>query len=258
MAGVLGVAGTANAEMVGYKVLEKDPDHDNLYLAGSVYYAMIASNYLNFGLHAQGTYVVAPPLEIQGSAMVNLPGSQIGMLHVEGSAFLAIPWIGAGRVNVSSYTYGNTTVTNFIDVPDIERKRFGLDVGAYFDTHGVKVYENTDPRAVTGVGAFAGLKWAFQNKSDIAVSGYGTYTKYNRFTYYIHVIRSLTMGYSEDDNVKEQPSKAPFGGRFGMEGKFNGETAFFIKYEAGAMPSVRGPDWNMFVFLGVSHSRQLF
>lgn len=256
--GSLGIAGSASAESVGYKVLENEPDHDNLYLAGSVYYAMVGSNFLNFGLHAQGTYVIAPALEIQGSGMLNMPGSSIGLFHAEGSAFLAIPWIGAGRINVSSYSYGNTTVTNYLEVPDIERKKFGLDVGGYFDTHGVKVYENSDPRAVTGVGVFAGLKWAYQNKSETRITGYGTYTKYNRFAYYVHVIRSLTMGYSEDDNVREQPSQAPIGGRFGMEAKFNGETAFFLKYEAGAMPSVRGPDWNMFVFLGVSHSRQLF
>lgn len=255
---VVCIVSSVGAQGIGYKVLEKDPDHDNVYVAGSLYYAMIASNMFNVGAHAQATVVLAPALEVQGSMMANIPGSNIGMFHVEGSGFIGIPWMSKGRVNLSSYTQGQYTVTEFVEVPDIERSKFGLDGGLYFDTHGVKVYDrDDDPRQVRGFGGFAGLKWVYQNKSTTMIQGYGTYTKHNRFSYYVHVIRSLTMGYGEDAG-REAPKEAPIGGRFGMEGKFNGDTAFFLKYEAGAMPSVRGPDWNMFVFLGVSHSRKLF
>lgn len=170
------------------------------------------------------------------------------------------PWTFEYRI-VARASHGRSAVATIVEKKSDITPAIG-DVGLLFDRHGVKLNELSDELSpVRSFGGFAGLKWVFQSKADVAVQGYGTAHKHYRMAYYVHVIRAFTQGFDQPAGLAgtdKEVKGAPLGGRFGMEGKFPGELGFFIKYEAGAMPSARGADWNMFVFLGASLARPLF
>lgn len=252
---------SASAEKVGYEIPLNQPDHDALHVTGSLYYGIIGSNFVNVGAHAQATYSVAPALELQGTGLLNIPGiSDTSFLRGEASAFLAIPWLGATRLTLSSTVHGSTLTEEYIDVPETMRKKFGIEGGLFYDRHGVKLVDGNDTLSpVTSVGVFAGLKYVAQAKSTIEADG-GRWRRHYRNAFYIHVMRAFTQSFDQPASATPttQVEGAPLGLRLGMESKWDGNIGFFIKYEGGYMPSARGVDGFMMLYLGASHGRALF
>jgi hypothetical protein len=228
-----------------------DPDADFLHVSGSVYYGMVASNFLNWGAHGQGTLVVAPALELQGSGMLNLPGSNISLLRVEASMYLAIPYLATADYIVGSGYTGTGTYVEYVPVRDAKRKKFGLDGGVFFDRHESKQSWANGPldsqyarytethAPVTSVAAFGGFKWVHQTRIE----------GIERLVFYLHAIYALRQSVTVDlpPGAVEAPL-AKYGGRAGTE--FSGRGSLFCKLELGIFPSVRGPDPSMFLMLG--------
>lgn len=251
----------ASAETVPYEIPHNEPDHDSLHVTGSLYYGIIGSNFVNVGAHAQATYSVAPALELQGTGMLNVPGiSDTSFLRAEGSAFLAIPWLGARRLTLSSTVHGSTITEEYIEVPRTLRKKFGIEGGLFYDRHGVKLVDGNDTLSpVTSVGAFVGLKYVVQGKSTIEADG-GRWRQHGRNAFYLHVMRAFSQSFDQPPGVTPttQVEGAPLGLRLGMESKWDGDIGFFVKFEGGYMPSARGVDGFMMLYLGASHGRALF
>jgi len=270
VAAAVAVTGQASAYGYGaggggkFRVAVNEPDEDNLQVSANLYYALIASHFFNWGAHAQATLALSPALEIQGSGMLNLPGSGISLMHAEASAFLGIPWLRSLDVVVSSSSDGRYLYQQVAPVPDGRRKKFGLDGGLFFDRHGVNYFDSTDyrhtgqsPVPVTSLGAFGGLKWVLQSHVELDVPRGVVHIE--RAAIYVHLIKALTQ--SVDIELKptdKESSFAPWGGRFGFEWGMSGMVSGFIKVEFVALPSLRGPDFSSFYLFGVKGVRGLF
>ncbi|MBI2394476.1 MAG: hypothetical protein HYV09_33205 [Deltaproteobacteria bacterium] len=270
IAAVVAVTGQARAYGNGgggggkFHVAVNEPDEDNLQVAANLYYAMIASHLFNWGAQAQATLALSPALEIQGSGMLNLPGSGISLMHGEASAFLGIPWLRSLDVVVSSSSDGRYLYQQVAPVPGGRRKKFGLDGGLFLDRHGVNYFDTTDyrhadqrPVPISSLAAFGGLKWVLQSHVELDVPR--GVVQIERAAIYVHVIKALSQ--SVDIELKptdKESSFAPWGGRFGFEWGMSGMVSGFVKVEFVALPSVRGPDFSSFYLFGVKAVRGLF
>lgn len=232
----------------------RQPDKQFLHVSASLYYAEIASNFFNWGLHGQGTLVVAPAFELQGSAWLNLPGSGTTLVRGEGSVFLAIPWLSDARWVLSSGQVagpvGWMTQEEYVVIRDGARKRFGLEAGASVDRHGSKQAWHADvpqPRPdqfddehtpVTSLAGFGGIKWVHQSRA----------TRLSRLAFYVHVIRAFSQSVDVTIPQGRVASRlAPWGGRLGTD--FSIREVFF-KIELAALPSVQFPDMSAFFAIG--------
>ncbi len=252
------VAPTNVAAAARERVDFNDPDAVDLHVSASVYYALIARHYFSWGAHGQATLVVAPALELQGSGMVNLPGSGVSLFRMEGSAYFAITSLHSAPVTMSSSTVGNMVHVEYVNVPDALRKKFGLELGGFLDRHGVSPYSQMDrnydvaPIPITSLGLFAGLKWVRQLHVEMQNGARGS----SRVAIYVHGMMAVKQSGDLPTGVEENFSK--WGGRFGFDFAGNMGWMPFMKFETGMMPSFRGPDLNMFLFVGVKNGLVVF
>lgn len=236
-----------------------DPDAGNVRIAATAYWAMIARRYFNWGAHGQVTLAPTPWLELQGAGMLNLPGSGLALFRLEGSAYLSFSSLDTGNVVLSSSRVGNMVYSEQVSIPAAERRKFGLEVGAFVDRHAVHYFapdhrrSDEAPLPLLSLGGYAGLKWVRQ--MNVGLTG-GANNRV-RWAYYLHAMYALKQ--SVDPPAGEpEPKYAPIGARMGFELCGTAGTGPFMRAEGGAMPSFRGPDFNMFLMVGVSHGERWF
>lgn len=237
-----------------------EPDAGSIRIAATVYYAMIARHFFNWGGHGQITLTPTPGIELQGAGMLNLPGSGIALFRVEGSAFLALSSLRAGNVVTASSVSGNYRYTQYVPVPEAQRNKFGLELGGFLDRHGVNYWPSDDfrhdgqsPIPILALGAFGGFKWVRQMYVGLTNGA----SNRVRWAFFIHGMYALKQ--SIDLPAGETDAKyARVGGRLGVEVGPTADTGMFMRAEGGAMPSIRGPDFNMFIMVGVAHGQSVF
>jgi hypothetical protein len=237
-----------------------EPDEGNARIAATAYYAMIGRKYFNWGGHGQITLVPTPAVELKGAGMLNLPGSGLAFFRMEGSAYFAITSLGTADVVTGVSSDAMYTYTRYIPVPQAQRKKFGLEIGGFFDRHGVFLYPMGDfrhdedaPVPITQLGGFGGLRWVRQTNVQLT-NGAGSHL---RVAYYMHAMYTVKQSVALPDGETE-PSYTKFGGRLGVEMGSTVGLGAFMRAEGGAMPSIRGPDWNLFIMLGLEDAETLF
>ncbi|MGZ3421736.1 MAG: hypothetical protein ACXWUG_14430 [Polyangiales bacterium] len=250
-------AGPARAES---GIVENDPDAGNARIAASVYWAMIARKYFNWGGHGQVTLSPTPAVELKGAGMLNLPSSGLALFRLEGSAYFAITSLDTANVVNSQSSDGVYVYTRYTPVPGALRKKFGLEIGGFFDRHGVFFYPMDDfrhdgdaPIPITQIGGFGGFKWVRQTNVHLSSGA----AQWLRTAFFIHAMYAVKQSIDVPAGEPE-PTYSKIGGRFGVEMSSTVGTGLFMRAEGGAMPSIRGPDWNMFIMLGVEHAENLF
>lgn len=249
----------ANAQS-GAGVSVNDPDAGNVRIAASVYYALIARHYFNWGGHGQVTLSPTPAVELKGAGMLNFPGSGVALLRAEGSVYLATTSLDGTDVIQSQSQSGSYVYTRYIPVPAAMRKKFGLEIGGFLDRHGVNFFPSTDfrrgdeaPIPILAIGAFGGLKWVRQTNIRLT-NGSG---KWLRTAFFVHAMYAFKQSLDVPPGGTE-PTYTKFGGRVGLELSGTVGTGVFMRAEGGAMPSIRGPDFNMFIMLGAEHATTIF
>ncbi len=225
---------------------EPSADEDRIHLSASAYYAAIASNLFNVGLHGQATYVATTALELQAIAMTNLPVAGIAFSLVEGSVFLGVPSTQTAYQTTGyggGYVYGRAAYGQ-------KRRRLGIELGGFFDQRESKCswYVQSTPDSerfydenlvpMTSLSTFAGVKWATQSRVD----------NWERTAMYLHAMYAVRQ--SVETDVRPDGTRSPsvrFGGRAGMEISNKG---VFVKLELAALPSVATPDFSGFFIVG--------
>jgi hypothetical protein len=238
-----------------------EPDDGNARIAATGYYALLGRSYLNWGGHGQITLVPTPALELKGAGMLSFPGSGLAFFRMEGSAYFAITSLDTADVVTGVSSDAMYTYTRYIPVPSAKRKKFGLEIGGFLDRHGVYLYpmgdwrHDEDPAVpITQLGGFGGFKWVRQTHVGLTNGASNNL----RVAYFIHAMYALNQSVALPDGETTEPAYTKFGGRMGVEMGGTSGTGVFMRAEGGAMPSIRGPDWNLFIMLGLEHAESLF
>ncbi len=262
-AGLVACLSPRDASATTYRVTESAPD-STAYATAGVHWGGLGRNYpKSLGLNAQVTLPILPAVELQGGGMLHL--TKASMLRLEGGFFLGIPFARNGAdIELSrGYAGPNQATVESAFVSDAVRKKFGLDAGLSLDRRAAYYYDRSSPKGETALtlsslGAHAGLKFIRQVTAGVQAGGQVA-RRVERFTLFFHALYAIKQSYDKPAGETEDRASR-YGGRFGFEWALNvrGDWGGFVKFEAGATPSLRGPDFYSFTSAGVCLGRSVF
>lgn len=224
----------------------------------------VARNYpKNLGLSGQLILPIGPALELRGGGMLSLTGASL--LHLEGGLFLGVPFARrSAELELSrGYAGANQVAVERATVTDAARAKFGVDLGLALDRRDAYYFERGskygDPvSTLTSWIGHAGLAFVRQVTAGVRVGGQEV-RRVERFALFFHALVAAKQSYEKPAGQTEDRASR-YGGRLGFEWAMNavGDWGGYVKFEAGGMPGLRGPDFYSFTTVGGSLGRSVF